>query len=188
MTRHTSHHSRNEACYEKQCDSFATDEADLNDSTKLLQKALRKGTGIPNAEFKSAIQKFALFRSVQARSDIFLIESTGGEKYAVSFRPVMLEHAFTLAIVSLLALRQNLKSQLIHLNIPVHDHLSIYGNGSDLPKTVVVLASPEDIGNHFTNYCVFVRMALEMGIHKRIVIDETHLTYTSDHCRESMAC
>lgn len=78
-------------------------------------------TRVLNAKFKPATQKLGLSRFLQARSNGFLTDRTRGERSVVAFGQVMAVYGIGLAIVSLLALRQDLNTKLTFLNVPVHD-------------------------------------------------------------------
>ena len=150
-------------------------------SSKSL-KALRKFYGDKRAMFKSPQQGKALQMIIDGKKDVLAILPTGGGKCLLFFLPTLMEPGMTtVVIVPLIAVTDDLRDRCVKAKISCAnwDPHSRYDEQCDLLFVAVEQAVEPAFLNH-------LQIMHGMGILKRIVMDEAHVSLTHRNFRPDM--
>jgi RecQ family ATP-dependent DNA helicase len=150
-------------------------------SSKSL-KTLRKFYGNKQATFKSPQQAKALQLVIDGRKDVLAILPTGGGKSLLFFLPTLMEPGMTtVVIVPLIAVTDDLRDRCVKANISCAnwDPHSRYREQCNLLFVAVEHAVEPAFLNH-------LQIMHGMGILKRIVMDEAHVSLTHRDFRPDM--
>jgi len=150
-------------------------------SSKIL-KALRKFYDDKQATFKSPQQAKALQLIIDGKKDVLAILPTGGGKSLLFFLPTQMEPGMTtVVIVPLIAVTNDLRDRCVKAGISCAnwDPHSRYRERCDLLFVAVEHAVQPAFLNH-------LQIMHGMGILKRIVMDEAHVSLTHRDFRPDM--
>ena len=150
-------------------------------SSKTL-KALRKFYDDKRATFKSPQQAKALQLIIEGKKDVLTILPTGGGKSLLFFLPTLMESGkTTVVIVPLIAITDDLRDRCVKSKISCAnwDPHSRYRERCDLLFVAVEHAVEPAFLNH-------LQIMHGMGILKRIVMDEAHVSLTHRDFRPDM--
>jgi superfamily II DNA helicase RecQ len=150
-------------------------------SSKSL-KALRKFYGDKRAMFKSPQQGKALQMVIDGKKDVLAILPTGGGKSLLFFLPTLMEPGMTtVVIVPLIAVTDDLRDRCVKAKISCAnwDPHSRYDEQCELLFVAVEQAVEPAFLNH-------LQIMHGMGILKRIVMDEAHVSLTHRDFRPDM--
>ncbi|KAI9882030.1 MAG: hypothetical protein M1823_006233, partial [Watsoniomyces obsoletus] len=155
------------------------------DRAEAVQKAMQQVLGQVDVGFRSAEQEAALHAVLDGVTPLVVVLPTGGGKSLLFTVPACLDGAgVTVVVVPYRALIEDLVSRIQKRGIDCME----WKHGESNPAAVVVVSA--DVAGDTTsngNFLGYANVLSSKGLLRRVVVDESHLIFTSSDWRPKLA-